>query len=385
MASHSNPKPPEIRGLFHGIIIDMKRENDAYYTDDELVELIGQFFPNFKNQKSLRILEPSVGTGQFLPKILKKYSRRNIVVDALDIDEKVLDNTKEFYDNFSSAHVKFNFIHDNFLTHNFRRKYDFLICNPPFSFAQDFVEKCLTLADKIIIILPKNFLSSEKFRRTREFIEQVRIEKILDLRECGFKDVKIETICLILDTTKKPSTKQKYFTDSKFPYWLIYRDKEFDETFKKLKLGIFNVYRDRDLKNEVLSNEKTDEKNIWVLRSRNVTKDGLKHIAGYDQYVSKKDLEGTKAMRFLNRDDVFIAPNLSSNIRVIRKPKNVACNGSVAMLVQKPGVEIVDEDLEFFSSKEFQKFYDIATNKSTRSKNIDKNSVYFFGVLKHER
>ena len=80
----------------------------------------------------------------------------------------------------------------------------------------------------------------------------------------------------------------------------------------------------------------------------------------------------------MNRE-VYIAPNLSSEIRMIKKPKNVVCNGSVAMLVPNENVEISKEDLEFFESKEFQEFYNIATNRATRSRNIDKNTVFFFG------
>ncbi len=350
----------------------MKRENEAYYTDSEIVEKISNFFPKIEKQK-LRILEPSVGSGQLLNGVLRKYENHDIVIDALDIDAKVLKETKKSHDNFLSSHVKINYLHDDFLAHNFRRKYDFLICNPPFSLAREFVEKSLTLADNVCIILPKIFLSSEKFRRTREFIENYKIEKIVDLKEDGFEGVKIETICVFVNMLEKPTKKFD---------WMIYRDEKFDKIFGKMELGIFKVFRDRDLKNKIMSSEKTDEKNIWVLRSKNITKDGLKHIDGYDRFVSKKDLVGSKAIKFLNRDDVFLVPNLTKEIRMFKKPKNVVCNGSVAMLVVNDGVEITDDDLKYFSSEEFKYFYDVATNKSTRTKNIDKNSVFFFGKKK---
>lgn len=350
----------------------MKRENEAYYTDLEIVEKISKFLPEIKKQK-LRILEPSVGSGQLLKGVLKKYKNNDIVIDALDIDAKVLKETKKNFNNFSLNHVKVNYIHDDFLAHNFRRKYDFLICNPPFSLAREFVEKSLTLADNVCIILPKIFLSSEKFCRTREFLENYKIEKIIDLKEDGFEDVKIETICVFINTLEKPAKKFD---------WMIYRDEKFDKIFEKMELGIFKVFRDRDLKNEIMSSEKTDEKNIWVLRSKNVTKDGLKHIDGYDRFVSKRDLVGSKAIKFLNRDDVFLVPNLTKEIRIYKKPKNVVCNGSVAVLVLNDGVKITDDDLKYFSSDEFKYFYDIATNKSTRTRNLDKNSIFFFGKRK---
>ena len=44
--------------------------------------------------------------------------------------------------------------------------------------------------------------------------------------------------------------------------------------------------------------------------------------------------------------------------------------------------EIRKKFLEFFASKEFTAFYRIARNFGTRSLNIDKNSVFFWGLKK---
>ena len=44
--------------------------------------------------------------------------------------------------------------------------------------------------------------------------------------------------------------------------------------------------------------------------------------------------------------------------------------------------EINNKQLEFFASKEFTAFYRIARNFGTRSLNIDKNSVFFWGLKK---
>ena len=71
--------------------------------------------------------------------------------------------------------------------------------------------------------------------------------------------------------------------------------------------------------------------------------------------------------------------------RVIKKPKNVVVNGSVAILENKSSFKINDKDLRFFSSPTFEEFYRIARNYSTRSLNIDSNSVVFFGLLKENR
>lgn len=351
----------------------MKRENDAYYTDAKIVSVISEHLPKF-SKNEVKILEPSVGEGAFLPAIFNKYNNKKISLDIVDVDNEILRNTQKKYRYGKALNV-------DFLQYNFRKHYDLVIGNPPFSSAREFLEKSLTISDYVIMVLPKIFLSSEKYRRTREFLENFCIEKIIDLKENGFSDVKIETICIYINLLKKPNDKQKYFTDKKYPYWLIYRNEEFDKVSDTLRLNIFNVFRDRDLKNQFLKDRKTDESNIWVIRSKNITENGLKHIEGYDRFISKEYLLNSKAIKFLNRE-VFVAPNLSEEIRVIKKPKNVTCNGSVAMLVPKELIDIKEKDLKYFSSDEFKSFYEIATNKSTRSKNIDKNTIYFFGVKK---
>ncbi|WP_436663579.1 hypothetical protein ACOALA_13645 [Alicyclobacillus acidoterrestris] len=48
-------------------------------------------------------------------------------------------------------------------------RYDFIITNPPFSLAQEFVEKSLTLANCVIMLLRLNFLASGK---RKEFWEK---------------------------------------------------------------------------------------------------------------------------------------------------------------------------------------------------------------------
>ena len=63
-------------------------------------------------------------------------------------------------------------------------------------------------------------------------------------------------------------------------------------------------------------------------------------------------------------------------------PKNSLCDGSVAILFPKNGISIKERDLEFYSTQEFKNFYAIARNKGTRSLNIDRNSIFFWGIKK---
>lgn len=86
----------------------------------------------------------------------------------------------------------------------------------------------------------------------------------------------------------------------------------------------------------------------------------------------------------MNAENVFLTPNMTYKPRVMRKPKGVLVNGSVAILIPKKEMLISDKQLEYFSSDEYREFYQIARNFQTRSLNVDACSVYFYGILKGE-
>ena len=72
---------------------------------------------------------------------------------------------------------------------------------------------------------------------------------------------------------------QNYIFDSKLPYWILYRNDNFDSVCKKLDFNVFKVFRDRQITNKVLSSEG----DIRVLKSRNISNDGS--IVNIDGYV----------------------------------------------------------------------------------------------------
>ncbi|MDK7179059.1 hypothetical protein QP445_16705, partial [Micrococcus luteus] len=59
--------------------------------------------------------------------------------------------------------------------------------------------------------------------------------------------------------TENRTIKQKlsYISDDDLPYWVIYRDKFFDEVFVKMEFDIFDVFRDRQIttKNSTLESK----------------------------------------------------------------------------------------------------------------------------------
>jgi DNA (cytosine-5)-methyltransferase 1 len=84
----------------------------------------------------------------------------------------------------------------------------------------------------------------------------------------------------------------------------------------------------------------------------------------------------------MNKDNVYIVPNLTYYPRAAQLPKNTIMDGSVALLIPKGNINIDISNLEYFSSKEFTDFYRIVKNHGTRSLNVDRNAVYFWGLKK---
>ena len=394
-------------------------ENAAYYTGKNTLTEVFQHLPTFEKEE-IFILEPAVGSGNFIPFLLKKYSyAKAVYVDVMDTDVEALQifqqlmNIMDIPDN-----VSIRIINDDFITHDFgETRYDLIIGNPPYLklFSKDkklkkykqitedtdannlaafFVMKSMSISNYFAFILPKNILCNSEYKNTRRVMRKRNIPVIIDFGESGFKGVHIETVFIIVNTQKRQGKtyvksipkgmsvyqKQSYITDENLPNWVIYRNDLFDEVLNKKKFAVFSMFRDRQITRAVLS----DEKGLWVVRSGNIPREGgkLEHVEGYDVFVNPSDVSSYEIMSYLERDDVFLVPNMTYYPRMLRKPRGVITNGSVGILIPKEGVFVSDEDIEYISGDEFENFYRIARNHATRSLNIDNISVYYFCVHK---
>lgn len=393
-----------------------RTDNAAYFTSKSLITEIMKEIP-LSNIEKVHILEPSVGVGNFIPLILKKFEGKEIYLDLMDIEGSSIDIAKELlkkYDVPNNCHI--NFIVDDFLLHEFREKYDFIIGNPPFykmkssdklkkyrkvSLNQEttnicsfFLDKAVCIGNYVALVFPKSILNAPEFEKTRSYLSRKSIEVIIDFGEKGFPGVLVETISLFVNNLVNPSKtlivsmprkiriiqKQKYIFDENYPYWLIYRNDIFDEIARKLEFNLFNVFRDRQITNKILN----VNSGIRVLKSRNLDNDGSKisDINGYDCYISECDASDLSVYSFLERSDVYLTPNMTFKPRVIKKPKGMLVNGSVAILIPKGNVTPSMKQLAYFSTDEYREFYWIARNYQTRSLNVDKSSVYFYGLLR---
>ena len=396
-----------------------REDNAAYYTRQDICFSIVKNLPDAKDYTELNILEPSVGVGNFLPTLIQKYSSvPKVNIDVVDINAVSIDVLKELVGKINIPdNVHINYIKADFLLYEFDKRYDIIVGNPPykkltkekellskyksnihnkdtnniFSF---FIEKAMRIGNIVSLIVPKSLINAPEFNLTRSLMKEKRVSHIIDFGEKGFKGVKIETICFILDTRKKPYNtivesyitntvsehEQQYLMDDKFPYWIIYRNSEFDEVADKMDFNVFRAYRDRVITKSITKSHGK----IRVLKSRNIGNNEIINIPEYDSYID--EINGLDVAKYLNQANCILLPNLTYNPRACFLPSGCIADGSVAILTLVNDDDVVSkDDLAFYATDSFTRFYAIARNLGTRSLNIDNNSVFFFGKLKSQR
>lgn len=386
-----------------------REENAAYYTNKFIINEVMNQLPDFTKDE-LRILEPSVGAGAFIPFIFKKYDGiKHVTLDLVDIDANSISILKAILSKIKKPkNFTINIYTEDFLKFEVKSRYDLAVGNPPYSKAKSisekktinladaFLNKCLVISDWTALVLNKTVLSSGEFDATRDILRNLRISSISDFGRYGFTGLSIETICMVLQSQQKPNLtniynmkynfrltqKQSYITDSQYPYFLIYRNNEFDNVSKKLTFNVFSVIRDRQITKKNTINEKK-EGYIRVIKARNIQDDGsIVDIDGYDTYISPVICKKLSIASYIGDTSVYLTPNMTYNPRVISNVSYAVPDGSVAVLVPKKPMHLTQQQLNFFSSKEYRSFYLIARNFSTQSINVDSKSVFFYGVLK---
>jgi len=388
----------------------------AYYTRQDICYSVVKNLPDYPDSKILHILEPATGVGNFLPTLFMKYANvAELHIDVIDINPDSLALLKHILQSIPlPKNVRLNYVNKDTLLESFSKRYDIVVGNPPYMRVKDknllraykqsvantdtnnifsfFVEKAISLGDVVSLIVPKSLINAPEFDKTRKLMNEHPITNIVDFGEKGFKGVKIETIAFTINKKAKNGTTkiesyitnsvdvkpQTYITDSHFPYWLIYRNQDFDETADKMEFGIFKAFRDR-----VLTKSNTKQQGaIRVLKSRNIGNNEIINIEGYDTYI--EDISDLEVGKYLNHTDCVLVPNLTYYPRACFMPPNCIADGSVAILSIIGDITITNEDLAYYATDEFSKFYCIARNRGTRSLNIDNNSVFFFGKLKQQ-
>ncbi|MGL5521688.1 MAG: DNA cytosine methyltransferase [Metamycoplasmataceae bacterium] len=386
-----------------------KIKHAAYYTSRINLNYIYDALPDFSSDSELVIVEPSVGLGNCIYPLFKKYSHlKKVKIIAIDIDKNVFKDLKE---NLKIMNTPKNFILE-FINKDFNEfiydgKIDLIIGNPPFlvsnkkgnilNTVEDFFKKSFSFTNNIIFVCPKMILNSSTYKNLRNLLIKKNIELIVDFNEYGFKDVKVETILLKISPHKNVFTKiisvhknfinyqkNNYIFAPELPYWLIYRNQLFDDVFNSLKRNIFNIYKNYEIGNTKCVKNNINNSLIWVIKSKNISleKPELIHKNNYDIYCEKDLIKNTRFYKFLKENkNIYLIPNLSYFPRVCPLKEDVIPNGSiiVALLKEKNSL-LTEKQLEYFYSNEFREYYQIAQNFSTRTLNVNETTINFFGV-----
>lgn len=122
-------------------------ENDYYATNPsdtkEFLELIDEEY----NLNNVTILEPAAGQGH-ISKVLKDRYKSNIISTDL-INRIPIENDLEIKGGIDFLETKND------------EKYDFVITNPPFSLAREFIDKSLEISDNVFIFAKLQFLEGK--------------------------------------------------------------------------------------------------------------------------------------------------------------------------------------------------------------------------------
>jgi Type I restriction-modification system methyltransferase subunit len=106
---------------------------DEYYTDSKIVDTIRNLIKDqFKNRQEISVLEPSVGTGNFLYAVKELGVKTNVT--AFEINENTAKIAKIFHPE-ADIHLRSfetEFIDEKGIKKEFSEKYDLVIGNPPY-------------------------------------------------------------------------------------------------------------------------------------------------------------------------------------------------------------------------------------------------------------
>lgn len=381
--------------------IDDAKKTGVFYTPQTVV------FNAIKDVKpqneAVRILEPAVGLGAFLPQVCSLFSEStNVHIDVVEINPSTVCSLRNALNNIdlgTNIHIEFHI--SDFLTFSPADHYDYIFTNPPYSKSDRpypeltgnlhrtknlfalFMIKFRDFADNIICVIPKNFLMADEFESVRELYVNLPIVSICDYGVRFFKKVFIEIISIHFSNNySKPlivtdfinnrviDQPQNYIYHDRV--WLIYRNRFFDDCLKKLTLNVFTSFRDRQITNSKVS----DTGKIRVLKSKNILDNGeIIEIPGYDRYLDS--VTNLAVAKYMN-SRAIIMPNFTYNTRASILPDNTVPNGSIAILLPKSGFHL--SDLSFYATKFFREYYAIVKSYSRFTLNIDNCSLYYIGI-----
>ena len=204
-----------------------KKNNGIYFTPPDTInknlKLLEPYINNIKN-----VLEPSCGSCEYIRMLYNNY--KHLEITGIELNKTIYDSITFLESDTITLY------HQDYLLYNNNKLYDLIIGNPPFFVVKkNEIEKCyhpyfdgrpsifipfiikslqlLNINGILSFILPKNFLNSLYYDKTRKYISTHF--KILDIVECNDKyiDTSQETILLIVQNKLELEENNNYILD----------------------------------------------------------------------------------------------------------------------------------------------------------------------------
>ena len=183
------------------------------------IELISDYITD-----GINILEPSCGSGEYISQIHKLYP--NSKIKGIEFNEQIFNKISDM-NNLDNITI----INNDFLSYNDSTKYDLIIGNPPYFVMKKndvdvkyhdyfdgrpnifilFLIKCLNMLNDegiLSFVLPRNFLNSLYYNKTREFIDKnYTIVDIVEIED-NYIETQQDTVIVIIQKTNNVNNEQ---------------------------------------------------------------------------------------------------------------------------------------------------------------------------------